>query len=191
MTRLKDMMKNGPVHERRIEMSTRPLGDGRIIVEGRLRDERHATGYHWDGRERIPGTVHWIIARLLIGNWPPTILDAEAEMNRVPHELCDTTLDSIRKIVGIKIVSGYSDEIRRILGGIEGCTHLTHLLVTMGPAALHGLWTHLSEQPRPLPDKLEDVPGLSYLVNSCMLWREDGPLIEEIKRVLEEKKPRE
>jgi hypothetical protein len=153
-----------------------------LIVEGRLKDDRLTDIHHWDGRKRSPGVIHHLVIRILIGDWPLTILDIEADMIDVPHEACPTTLETVKKGIGVKIVSGYSDEIRRRLGGIEGCAHLTHLLVTMGPAALHGYWTQASRTPRPRPERLEDIEGLPYLVNGCLLWREDGPLLELIRR---------
>jgi len=29
------------------------------------------------------------------------------------------------------------------------------------------------------------MDGLSYLLNSCSLWREDGPIVKEIKDFIE------
>ena len=190
MSGIKDLIREAPVHERRIELRSYPLEDDRLVVEGWLRDERLVLGYHWDGGERSPGVVHHLCVRLLIGGWPISIQDAEAEMPGVPQQMCRETQESVRKVIGVPIVSGYSEEIRRRLGGIEGCTHLTHLIVVMGPAALHGFWTEKSRQPQPLPSTVREMPGLSYLLNSCWLWREDGPFlgrIEELIRELQDK----
>ena len=184
MTTLKEMTKREPVHARNLEIKTYPLDDDRVIVEGRLKDERLVPGYHWDGETRREGIVHWICARLLIGGWPPSILDAEAEMMEIPHELCPTTLDSVKRIIGLSITPGYSGEIRKRIGGIEGCLHLSHLITAMGPPILHGYWTQRSRKKHPLPRSMEELPGLSTLVNSCRLWKEDGPHIKMIKDAL-------
>jgi hypothetical protein len=185
MSRLKDLIQNTPVHERRLEFRTCPLEDDRLIVEGWLRDERLVPGYHWNGEQRPTGVVHWMCVRLLVGGWPVTIVDAEAEMRDIPHELCPTTLESVKRIVGLSIVSGYSEEVHRRLGGVQGCAHLTHLIVTMGPAALHGYWTQQSRQRRPIPRSLDEFQGLTTLINSCKLWKEDGPLMQMIRGTLE------
>jgi hypothetical protein len=111
-------------------------------------------------------------------------MDAEAEMEEIPHELCPTTLDALKRIIGVSIVPGYSGEIRKRIGGIEGCVHVLHLVTAMGPAALHGYWTQRSRKRHPLPASLEELPGLSSLINSCKLWRDDGPLLEMIKETL-------
>ncbi len=188
MTRLKDLIQGAPVHERRLEFRTYPLEDERLIVEGWLRDERLVPGYHWDGATSPTGVIHWMCVRLLVGGWPITILDAEAEMPDIPHELCPTTLESVKKIVGLSIVSGYSEEVHRRLGGVQGCAHLTHLIVTMGPAVLHGYWTQISRQRRPIPKSLDEFPGLANLINSCKLWKEDGPFMQMIQTELEKQK---
>jgi hypothetical protein len=185
MSRLKDLIRNTPVHERRLDFRTYPLENDRLIVEGWLRDEQLVPGYHWNGKPRPTGVVHWMCVRLLVGGWPVTILEAEAEMPDIPHELCPTTLESVKRIVGLAIVSGYSEEVHRRLGGVRGCAHLTHLIVTMGPAALHGYWTQQSRQRRPIPRSLDEFQGLTTLINSCKLWKEDGPLMQMIRETLE------
>ena len=153
MGRLKKRLSGSPVHQRKIEIHTYSLENQQLIVEGRLTDDRLVTGYHWDGRPRPPGVVHRMIIRLLIGDWPPTVLEAEAEMLDIPHELCTTVEDSIQKVVGVSVSAGFSDQIRQRLGGIAGCSHLTHLILAMGPAVLHGYWTQHSRQPRPVPKR--------------------------------------
>ncbi len=181
---IKNLIKNRPVHERRIRMRTFPLEDGRLVVEGWLRDDRLIDGYHWNGQKRPAGVVHHLCIRLLVGGWPVTIMDAEAEMPQVPHDLCRTTQESVSKLKGIAIASGYSEKIRHMLGGVKGCTHLTHLIVVMGTVALHGYWTHRSRKKQPLPESLEDFQGLSNLMNSCTLWDENGPIIQEIRSTM-------
>ncbi|MFH1092002.1 MAG: DUF2889 domain-containing protein [Pseudomonadota bacterium] len=184
MPGLGDLIKQAPTHKRRMEVTSYPLDDGRLIAEGWLLDERFNSGFHWSGNERPPGVIHHLRLRLLIGGWPLTIQEAEAEMLGVPTEYCREIKDSVKKVEGVPIVHGYSDEVRRRLDGIEGCNHLTHLLVVMGPAALHGYWTMRSRQKQPRPKKLEDVPGLSYLVDSCWVWRKNGPLVERMRQAL-------
>ncbi|RJR27230.1 MAG: DUF2889 domain-containing protein [Desulfobacteraceae bacterium] len=184
MNRLKDLIKEAPVHERKVEFHTYPLKDGEVIVEGKLTDRRLMEGYRWDGLKRPPGVVHELTVRVRLGGRPLSILEAEAEMINIPHELCPTTLSSIEKIVGLPVVAGFTEEVRKRLGGIKGCTHLAYLIVAMAPAALHGFWTANSRTPSPVPKSLKEFPGLKQLTNSCTLWREGGPLIQEIEETL-------
>jgi hypothetical protein len=43
-------------------------------------------------------------------------------------------------------------------------------------------------KPEPPPGSLEEIEGLSYLLNSCSMWRKDGPIMQEIKEFLEGRK---
>ncbi len=184
MSTLKELIPENPVHERKLDIYTYPLENGQVVVEGWLRDERLITGYNRDGRSRPPGVVHWIGVRLLLGGRPITILEAEAEMPIVPHKLCPTVAETVKKIVGLPIVAGFSDQVRKRLYGVEGCSHLMHLILAMGPAGLHGYWASQNRKPRSAPHSFEDTPDLEYLINSCQLWREDGPLIRQIRETL-------
>ena len=162
-----------------------PWKMGDWIIEGWLRDERMVDGYHWNGVPRDPGVVHWMCIRFLVGDWPLTILDAEGEMPNVPHQLCPSTLEGIKRAVGIKIVAGYSEQIRRVFGGVRGCNHLTHLMMVMGTAALHGYWTQHSRERRPVPRSLDEFEALPQLLNSCALWGKDGPIMKDLKSAIE------
>jgi hypothetical protein len=74
--------------------------------------------------------------------------------------------------------------VRKKLYGVEGCSHLMHLILAMGPAGLHGYWADQGRKPHTLPGSFEETPNLEYLVNSCQLWKEDGPLIRQIREIL-------
>ena len=184
MPSLREKMSDKPIHSRSLDLRTYPLDGDKIIVEGRLKDERFKGGYGLDGKARKEGLVHHMAVRLLVGGMPPTILNAEAEMSHVPHELCHSTEDCVEKVIGLTIKSGFGELVHKKIGGVEGCAHLAHLVMVMGQEAVHGYWTHkLASQP-PDPRPFEEIEGLSYVINSCVLWREDGPLYREIKASL-------
>ncbi len=87
-------------------------------------------------------------------------------------------------MIGLVIKSGFGEVVHKMIGGVEGCAHLAHLVMVMGQEAVHGYWTHkLASQP-PVSRPLEETEGLSYVINSCSPWREDGPLHREIKGTL-------
>jgi hypothetical protein len=187
MNTLKDRIRRAPVHERRIEIRTYPAEKDQVIVEGWLKDERLTHGFSRDGRKRPPGVVHHLCVRLLLGGEPPTILEAEAEMPVVPHPLCPTVADTVKKVVGLAVVAGFSEKVRKKLYGVEGCSHLMHLILAMGPAGLHGLWAHQGRKKVAIPETLEEIPHRDYLINSCRLWREDGPLVSRLRQTLKKR----
>ena len=188
MPSLKDLIKDDPIHSRILDFNTYPLDEERVIVAGTLKDERFVPFYDDVGHRAKEGVIHEMVLYLLIGGMPLMILEADAEMPHVPRELCTETRESIRRIVGLEIKSGFSEKVHKLIGNVEGCAHLTHLLVVMVQAALHGYWAHKMSKPRPVPRSLNEIEGLPYLVNSCRLWREDGPILHEIKEVIEKNK---
>ena len=184
MASLKEKINGKPIHSRSLDLKTYPLEEDRILVEGWLKDERFKRGYALDGEMRKEGLIHFMAVRLLVGGMPPTILDVEAEMTHVPHELCHSTQETIKKIVGLKIKSGFGEVVHKMIGGVKGCAHLAHLVMVMGQEAVHGNWTHKLASHPPEPRPFEEIEGFSYVLNSCSLWREEGPLHRKIKASL-------
>ncbi len=186
--RLREMIQGvDSLHGRGISVKTFPVSDDRVVVEGRLDDERMVTVYRpWDAEPKEAGPVHGMCARFLVGDHPLCILDAEAEMTTVPNSLCQLACQSVKKLIGQKIVSGYSERVRQIIGGANGCAHLTHLAVVMGPAAVHGCGVLYARRKRPMPGSWEEVAGLDYIVNSCHLWTPEGPFMDQLKAVIQD-----
>jgi hypothetical protein len=186
MRSLKDKIKGKPIHRRLLDLRAFPVGDDKIIVEGSLRDERFRAVYELSVKKRNKGVIHDLVIRLLVGGSPLKIEDAEAEMPHVPHELCEGTRESVKKIIGFEIRSGFGERVHKMIGGVRGCAHLTHLVIVLAQEALHGYWTHKMSKPGSPPKSFEEIDGLEYLVNSCSLWRKNGPLVKEIEGFLEE-----
>ena len=180
--------KANRIHQRVLDMSSYALDDEKILVEGSLMDERFRPIFELSGQKREAGVIHHMVIRLLVGGVPLRILDAEAEMPHIPLPLCATTRESVKKIIGLKIKSGFGEKVHKLIGGVDGCAHLTHLLTVMVQEALHGYWTHKMRKAGPPPNSLEEIEGLSYLLNSCSLWKKDGPIMQEIKEFLEGRK---
>ena len=181
MPSIKSKLKGKPIHSRSLDLKTYPVDDGKVIIEGWLKDDRFVQTFDLLGRKKDKGLVHHMAVRLLVGNVPLTILDAESEMLHVPHELCHTTKESIKKVIGMEIKTGFSDEVRRVIGGIEGCAHLTHLVIVLGQEAVHGYWTNTGSRPRTGQDPQEKAKSLSFAIDSCSIWREGGPLVHELE----------
>ena len=180
--------EKGKIHSREIKLAAYPHLDDQVIVEGFLEDHRHVPIFDITGRVTEPGVVHrmgiWLILR---GN-PLAVEDIQAEMMNVPLAQCRETLDTIERVKGLEIKSGFSSRIRRITGGRNGCTHLCHLLTVMGQEMVHGWLTRKREKPAPVPDTMDDLPYKGFLLDSCRMWTRDGPKTEEIRQALEQRK---
>ena len=70
---------------------------------------------------------HHIRVELTIDLREETIVDARAQMTKVPHSICHLTLNNIRKIIGLRIRRGIQRELADRLGHADGCTHMVDL----------------------------------------------------------------
>lgn len=170
-------LKKELVHTRAIRMQTFAVDEERVLVEGILEDNRPFGVHTISNQRREPGQVHGMTVRLLMGGMPSRIQDAEAEMTTVPLDGCGQAVDSVKKLVGMPIVYGFSKEVKERLSGIEGCNHLTSLILTMGSAAVQGMAAHRGRNPVP-PEARAAM--LEYLKDTCCVWKEDGDLFREV-----------
>lgn len=185
---LKDMIKEpSKIHTRNISLTTYPQADSHVLVQGILKDQRYIPVFDVTGKTKAPGTVHHMSVTLLIAPDPLTIVQAEAEMLTVPMVECPATLDRVEQLVGVEIKSGFSTQIRKIMGGNRGCTHLCTLVVSMGQEIFHGWLAQKRSKNSPLPVSLDSVEEKGFLIDSCRIWKKDGPKMREIQLAIEKK----
>ncbi len=102
-----------------------------------------------------------------------TIENIEVEMPTVPYEECIATLTSLEPIKGMRIASGFTNDVKELIGGPKGCAHLVALLVSMASAAVQGAWTAFSRRPAEPSGYLDRA--MEAIVDTCWVWRKDGP----------------
>ncbi len=164
------------------------MDDSSLLVEGKLVDERFFPSFYYSRNEFLdPGLVHDIRVEMRVSLPSMEITEARASMRKIPIEECLGVESAAAKIVGLRIRPGFSGALRKRLGGIGGCLHMTTLIYNMGAAAVQGMWASLTRKregggTRPL----DYDPGI--LKDSCWLWREDGHFFQNVKRLHEEKK---
>jgi hypothetical protein len=164
------------VHNRGISIRTYDLGDHRILIEGGLLDHR----YRPRPDEVMEGgmVVHDMVIRLRVRGPGMLIEEAEAEMPHHPREECQTVLPWFRNLEGLRIDTGFSMKVKKIMGGTKGCAHLASLIIAMGPSAIQGYWAayEVQEQRTSVDDQ-----AVRKLINTCYVWREDGLLVNELR----------
>jgi len=170
------------VHTREISMRTSDLGDHTILVEGSLIDHRYRT--RRSGVAKDSELVHHMVVQLKVKGPGMVIEGAEATMPHHPREECPDMLPWIRKLEGLEIAPGYSMKVKKIVGGVRGCAHLTSLVIAMGESAVQGYWTAYVAETRKtgLPEQT-----IKKFINTCHLWKEDGPIVRELREISESK----
>ncbi|HCY86171.1 MAG TPA: hypothetical protein DHV36_13640 [Desulfobacteraceae bacterium] len=189
---LKDIIApKSPVHTRDIRLSSYDHGEDRIIVHGELRDERRVPIVDILGRPKDPGTIHHMTATLLIASAPLRIIEAEGEILTAPMAECPQTLDRMAHITGLEIRPGFSKEIRSRVGGKDGCAHLCTLVKAMGTEILHGWLTWQRHQNQTPAQGVDPEKAGVFLIDSCRLWKKDGPKYNEMKRAFSKQNKRD
>ena len=182
------MKRNKRIHSRNITIDCYETPEGNLFVEASLADERYVPFFLYTAnRVHDPGVIHGMIARMTLSVPDLTILDAEAEMPHVPIAECTEARNSIRRLIGMRIRSGFTNEVRLMLGKRAGCQHLTNLVMTMSSGAVQGLWTIMSRL-REKESGLRQHLDPDLLLDSCWLWRSDGPLAERLRQAREREK---
>ncbi|MDD5169627.1 MAG: DUF2889 domain-containing protein [Syntrophales bacterium] len=174
------------LHSRTITIETFDVGKETILVEGSLVDERFQTSRSYTGNETMPpGFVHDLVVRMTLSLPKLKIIKIEAEMPVVPHTECPEIRDAVEKLRDMEIKHGFSDEVHQRFGKTQGCIHMLNLILSMGSAAVQGMWSYYARKEGDKKVKLPDVDG-SMLLDSCWVWRQGGPYakgIMERKRI--------
>jgi len=174
------------VHTRKISMRASDLGDHTIEVEGDLIDHRYRIGPNVPSEERE--LVHHMVIRMKIRGPAMFIEQAEATMPYHPRQECPVVLPWIRKLEGLRIAPGFTMKVKRVVGGKNGCAHLTSLIIAMGESAIQGYWGAYGVEKGREHGREQD---LKQFINTCYLWREDGPIVREFRESLESQAPSE
>lgn len=172
------------VHTREISMRASDLGDHSIEVEGDLIDHRYRTGPNVPSEERE--LVHHMLIRMKIKGPAMLIEQAEATMPHHPRKECPVVLPWIRKLEGLRIAPGFTMKVKRVVGGKNGCAHLTSLIIAMGESAVQGYWAAYGVEKGRGRIREQD---LKKFINTCYLWREDGPIVKEFREPPESQAP--
>jgi hypothetical protein len=165
------------VHTREISIRTSDLGDHYILVEGSLIDHRYQPGQIEASEESE--LVHHMVIRLKVKGPVMLIEQAEATMPHHPREECPEVLPWIRNLEGLRIAPGYSIKVKKVIGGTKGCAHLTSLVIAMGESAVQGYWAAYERGRMGIREET-----IKKFINTCHLWKEDGPIVKGLRETL-------
>lgn len=133
------------LHTRTVECRGYRREDGLWDIEGHLVDTKT---YPFDSNARgpmPPGTpVHDMWIRLTMDD-ELVVRGVEAVTDASPFPVCPEITPNFQRLVGLSIKSGWTQQVRNLLGGTQGCTHLVELL---GPVATTAFQTIFSWRER-------------------------------------------
>ena len=120
-----------------------------------------------------PGTpIHDMQVRLTLDD-DFVIHDIEAVTEASPFAICPQATANYKRLIGQRIAPGWRALLRRELGGAEGCTHITEMLMAMGTVAFQTII------PFRKPSEA-DAGKRDRLLNSCHAFAAEGPVMKEL-----------
>lgn len=181
------MEKGELIHARNIFVNTYESNDGDIIIEGTLTDERFSPFTIYSTNEtRDGGIIHSLLVRMKISVPTLKIVEIEIEMPVVPLAGCEEIRGTFTSLKGHEIKPGFTTLVKELFGKTKGCLHLNNLILVMGSAAVQGMWTHFSKKREQRKTRMTKA-NYQMLFDSCWMWREDGPLAQNIRDRMNER----
>jgi hypothetical protein len=175
-----DRKRRRLMHRRSIECTGYLRDDGLWEVEARLLDSKPFVQHdHFRGQLQPGDPVHDIGVRLAVDD-SLTIREAEATMRATPFPTCIEVEQILQCLVGERIGRGWRELVRRKIGRLDTCTHLSELL---GPAVTTLYQTMSNGKTPDGRSSLEDrrgAPERPFFLGGCHSWRTDGPVVAEL-----------
>jgi hypothetical protein len=71
--------------------------------------------------------------------------ETHASIDASPFEICPNIAEAYKKLVGTSIRPGWRAEVKELVGGVSGCTHINELLPVIATTSFQALWSHSDE----------------------------------------------
>ena len=150
--------------------------DGLWDVEAHLIDTRLVSVTHPKYGVAKPAgfPLHEMKIRLTVDN-DMLIHDAEAVTIHAPFDPCRVPPETFPKLKGLSLTKGWKKGLSEVMGGLEGCTHLSELLGNLATVAYQTVAS--SDEWVAKIDRGEITP---FYINSCYSYNESGSLVERL-----------
>ena len=165
------------IHHRRIDCHGYRRSDGLWDIEGHLTDVKSYPFANKFRGEIQPGEpLHDMWLRLTLDD-ELTVIKAEAATVAGPFAACPAITPAFAKLEGLKIGPGWRRAVSKLLGGIQGCTHLVELLGPLATTAYQTIYTWNAQKK---PNKAEaEADRPPPHLNSCHALARDGGVVKE------------
>ncbi|HEX7563350.1 MAG TPA: DUF2889 domain-containing protein [Bradyrhizobium sp.] len=168
------------MHKRSIECDGYLRNDGLWEVEARLVDTKpFAQRDHFRGDLRAGDPVHDIAVRLVVDD-AMTIREAQTTMRATPFPTCIEVEPVLQRLVGERIGRGWRELVRRKIGRLESCTHLSELLGPAVTALFQTMSYGKTPEGRSSLEQQRSASEPPFFIGGCHSWRTDGPVVAEM-----------
>jgi hypothetical protein len=166
-----------PRHNRTIKMAGYQREDGLWDIEGHLQDVKaYDFDSTWRGKVKAGQSVHDMWIRLTMDE-TLLIKNVEAVIDTGPHPVCPNITPNFKVLEGVRIAPGWFNNVKRLLGGVNGCVHLAEMLGPMGTVAYQTLGaSRVTEVQDKATGKNRKRPAQ---IDRCHAFASDGEMVKE------------
>ncbi|GAA5233643.1 DUF2889 domain-containing protein [Verticiella sediminum] len=161
------------LHFRRIDIRGFRRADGLFELEAQLVDRKPKVFTPRSGGRTVPAhdPTHDLGVRLVFDDMLQ-VRDVQSFSSAVPYPECHGGGEELRRLIGVRMVSGWRREVALRVRHSHACAHMRELL---GPMATVANQT-LSELARHRPEPL-DPTGRPRKIDSCHAYRADRVIV--------------
>jgi hypothetical protein len=158
-------------HTRRVRYEGYKRVDGLWDIEAHLNDIKNHDYTLKTGVRRAGQAIHDMWVRVTIDRHF-TIVDAMAIADAFPYPVgCEAPPAAYRKLIGLNLLRGFRQRVREVLGGVQGCTHITEMLAGLPTAAIQ---TFAGEVPEDREDGKQP-----FQLDQCMALDTTGATVAQ------------
>ena len=159
-------------HRRAIQVDAFAREDGLWDLEAQISDIKTRDAHLASGLRAAGEPVHGMLLRLTIDT-RFNVVAAEAVSDAVPYPgYCDTIGPAYAKLVGLNLVRGFRKQMREVLGGALGCTHITELAQILPTVAIQAFAGEVFD-----PNEAVGKSGRPFQLDQCHALRSEGPAV--------------
>ena len=160
-------------HRRTVLCQGYERADGAIDVDSSITDVK-ALGTPLADHAVGPGEIiHGMSLRMTVDS-SLTITDVVAVTDHAPFKVCGSITPNFRKLIGLRLLRGFTKAVRDLVGGVQGCVHIVDLI---GHAATVTYQT-MGRKRREDAVHAKDIKVKPSLLNTCHAWATDSPVVK-------------
>jgi hypothetical protein len=161
-------------HRRKIDVQIYSRGDGTWEVDAELADTKTRDAPLARGLRPAGTPIHDMLLRLVVDE-QFNVLESGSQTRSMPYPgMCDDLGDAYSRLAGLNLLHRFRREVRKRLGGMLGCTHLTELCDVLPTAVVQAFAGEVL-------DTRGEGPGdqRPFQIDRCHALRADGPAVRD------------
>lgn len=170
---LPEPVERDHLHTRQVLCQGYRRQDGLWDIEARMIDTKTFGFPNEDrgGSIEAGEPVHDMSLRLTL-DLDMLIHEVHAVSEHTPYAFCGQGADVMGRLAGLRIGPGWMREVRRLVGGDKGCTHLIELLAPLATTAYQTMHGELAKRARREPE-----PVRPKILDTCLALSSSSPVV--------------